>query len=540
MKKSYFLSAILTTLSLHVFTIQLWAQSTEKGNITLKTITITNGKEQIEEKILPFVKGGDVAQALRQMGADAEVIGDISTMDDLGEFIKVVVTEETQGNSTTKKVEIEAVGAPQTPKIDESKIKVEVEKPQQNQWVRPLNNPANTTPKIGVLLNPAYDKTTGEGVLIDEVLPESAAQKAGLQMGDILLQLNDTPIDSHEKLVTTVATYKVGDIVKLTYKRGTERLTTNLTLTAAQRPSWHEKDKAMKMGDSPCGVFSDCAHRMFSLNSDSAATPRLGLGIIARPNDQPQGMRILNVYPESAAQKAGLQTDDVITAIGNQKTTTLPELLDALKKYTEKDPISIQYHRNSQQQIATAQLLPLKRQACVKKIVKTLDNVGNEIEMLDENVEKILQDADINLDEILQKMQNLNIDVDTKDAEIKIRINGDRKVTITDASPDDIAKITPSHTNKTTPIQEAHSITNLNFYPNPNQGIFDLSFQVDKMANLSLAIFDMNGKAVFEDNRSNFLGEYNQKINITDHAKGSYFLRIIANQNALYKKIMVQ
>ena len=82
---------------------------------------------------------------------------------------------------------------------------------------------------------PAYS-FDGKGVLLDGVTSGSPAEKAGLQAGDILVQLGDREIDSVQALFDALGSFKPGDNVKVTVIRGTLRITYPVTLVGRARP----------------------------------------------------------------------------------------------------------------------------------------------------------------------------------------------------------------------------------------------------------------------------------------------------------------
>jgi serine protease Do len=62
------------------------------------------------------------------------------------------------------------------------------------------------------------------------VLPNSPAEKAGLQAEDIILSVNGTKVDATNALSTLIGNYAVGDTVKLKVQRGTNVLNISVTL----------------------------------------------------------------------------------------------------------------------------------------------------------------------------------------------------------------------------------------------------------------------------------------------------------------------
>lgn len=75
-----------------------------------------------------------------------------------------------------------------------------------------------------------YDVT--EGVFVCSVDPDSAADKAGLKLGDVITKMDDTDITSYEDLVAAKKSYSAGDTVTLTVYRGGETIEVSLTFDA--------------------------------------------------------------------------------------------------------------------------------------------------------------------------------------------------------------------------------------------------------------------------------------------------------------------
>ena len=80
-----------------------------------------------------------------------------------------------------------------------------------------------------------------EGVVIVKAVSGSPAEQAGLQAKDILLKIGATSIDTVKTAVSTVSSYKVGDVVTLTILRNNQNLTVNVTLAVAPSPSFMPK-----------------------------------------------------------------------------------------------------------------------------------------------------------------------------------------------------------------------------------------------------------------------------------------------------------
>ena len=78
------------------------------------------------------------------------------------------------------------------------------------------------------------------------------------------------------------------------------------------------------------------------------------LGVMTQKADD--GVKVAEVTKESAAEKAGLQKDDVITRVGSTKVTTPQELVEAVGAHKPNDKVEITYKRNGKENKTTATL----------------------------------------------------------------------------------------------------------------------------------------------------------------------------------------
>jgi len=82
-------------------------------------------------------------------------------------------------------------------------------------------------------------------------------------------------------------------------------------------------------------------------------------------------------------------------------------------------------------------------------------------------------------------------------------------------------------------------INNLDIYPNPSWGLFNISFSSDKVQDLSIRILNTLGAQVYIENMQQFIGEYTKQISLNDYRKGIYFVEIETNEVDIYKKIIL-
>jgi len=86
--------------------------------------------------------------------------------------------------------------------------------------------------EVGPVVAERLGLDPGEGVLVQGVVEGSAAEKAGLREGDVLIAINDAKLVGTESLPAVIGSFAPGDTVVLTWGREGETRTTRVTLGA--------------------------------------------------------------------------------------------------------------------------------------------------------------------------------------------------------------------------------------------------------------------------------------------------------------------
>jgi Do/DeqQ family serine protease len=76
----------------------------------------------------------------------------------------------------------------------------------------------------------AYDLPNLEGVMVAGVIPESGADEAGIEPGDVVLKVGDIKVSNIPGLQEQIGKYSPGDKVPLVLRRGTETMTKDVLL----------------------------------------------------------------------------------------------------------------------------------------------------------------------------------------------------------------------------------------------------------------------------------------------------------------------
>lgn len=197
---------------------------------------------------------------------------------------------------------------------------------------------------LGVTLQPmdvdiakAFGLAKPEGALIAEVIPGSAADKAGLKQGDIILEYDNKPIKSSEGLKTEISLKSPGSTIQLKVKRNQETKQISVKLGS-------NSDNVMAEN----GIVQKLGLQVEALTEDYAK--QLGY----KPTEE--GVVITKVKPNSPAALAGLRPGCLIQTINHKKVTNLLEFNQAINQNTTKSILLLVRDRNKGAYFCSIQL----------------------------------------------------------------------------------------------------------------------------------------------------------------------------------------
>ena len=82
--------------------------------------------------------------------------------------------------------------------------------------------------------------------------------------------------------------------------------------------------------------------------------------------------------------------------------------------------------------------------------------------------------------------------------------------------------------------------SNLNIYPNPTSGIFNISFVSEDIDTFEITIFDAFGKIISQEDRQDFIGEYVKLVDLSNWPRGIYMVQIQTQDSFVSKRIVLQ
>ncbi len=164
------------------------------------------------------------------------------------------------------------------------------------------------------------------GALIDDVQPQSPAERAGLRGGDVITAVNGQAVGDSRGLARAVGGSRPGAAVTLTVRRGSA--TQELQATLARMEDRAEANAAAGPGTGKPGAQAPQQNGRLGLALapiDEGARRELRLPQGA------EGAMVVGVRPGSVAAEAGLRQGDVITAVGNTQVRGPAAAVEALR-----------------------------------------------------------------------------------------------------------------------------------------------------------------------------------------------------------------
>ena len=111
-----------------------------------------------------------------------------------------------------------------------------------------------------------------------------------------------------------------------------------------------------------------------------------------------------------------------------------------------------------------------------------------------------------------------------------------KQIKITDASNEDVQQLgKPNGV-----VDNKLNLGKMDFYPNPNNGKFNLRFNLSEKGNTDVSVMNSEGKTIYSEKLSDFSGTYDKEIDISKNPKGVYFVRVVQGEHAQLKKIVLE
>lgn len=157
----------------------------------------------------------------------------------------------------------------------------------------------------------AFNVNAQQGAFVSEVLPNSAAEKAGIKAGDVITAMNGQKISSFAEMRAKIATSGAGKEIELTYLRDGKSQNVKVKLQADDGKGQSASSIELRALDGA------------ELNNYNAK------GI--------KGIEISKVQPNSLAAQRGLKAGDIIIGVNRQAVESTQDL----RKVLEEKPSAV-------------------------------------------------------------------------------------------------------------------------------------------------------------------------------------------------------
>jgi serine protease Do len=190
---------------------------------------------------------------------------------------------------------------------------------------------------LGVLIQPvdediakSLDLPEAQGALVAKVFADSPAAKAGVEVGDVIVEFDGQRIRKSNDLPSIVAATPVGKAVRLTLVRAGSQKTVDVTIAKLEEEAVEAKPvKADELGLSVQDMTPEIANDL--------GLPRESKGVV-----------VSGVRRGSPADEAGLRAGDVIESIGNQPVDDVKGFRKFLSARDPADSVLVLVRRGDQ------------------------------------------------------------------------------------------------------------------------------------------------------------------------------------------------
>jgi len=330
---------------------------------------------------------------------------------------------------------------------------------------------------MGVMIDDAE-----AGILITGLNEGFGAKNAGLKEGDLITAIDNKTMKTADEVVNYINSLRPGDLITVTYKRENATNTTKVELM---------ENKTVKSNK----LFGDAV-------LTKTSKPIMGAMI----KDDGDKVIINGINDGFGAEKAGLQEGDEIISVDDKAIGSVEELTNYISEKKIGDIILVEYKRAGKKQKAPVELMKSGLDEAYPKYY-------NWIEKFDLNEGN-------NDKDLLNKNTRVMVMITDLEQEDKEKLN----------------EISPN--NKS--ISDDLALAGFEFFPNPSQGLFNLSFDVAESLDTEVNIYDIAGKIVYHKFIKNFMGKFNEAIDLQNNQSGSYILEIIQGNKRTNKKIVVK
>ena len=154
-----------------------------------------------------------------------------------------------------------------------------------------------------IALAEALGIDTTRGAVISQVIPDSAADDAGMHEGDVVVAVNDREITDASSLRNTIGLFRADDEIEVSFLRDGQRMSKRIRIRAIEPPA----GQGLKINKRLEGI------RLADIDDQDG------------PQGQ-RGVRVVEIVQNSLAWQSGLREGDLIISVNKQPIYSLKDV----------------------------------------------------------------------------------------------------------------------------------------------------------------------------------------------------------------------
>ena len=246
-----------------------------------------------------------------------------------------------------------------------------------------------------------------KGSRVTKVLENTAAEKAGLQEGDILTKIDGKTINEWLDLRTLIGEHAAGDEISVSYFRGGKSYAKDIVLGENNMNWRNQENNLFDMHHMPKGNTFLWKDEQKSCEKAPIDPNKAFLGVYLNLNGESSGVGVTGIIEGTTAEKMKLQENDIITEINGNKVGNYDALVGELNKLKAGDKTKVTFLRDGKEMSSSAKMgskadmddsiLNVEKRVIIKDCDKPCDGSGASIFEFDgsaEGLHKIEKNGD--------------------------------------------------------------------------------------------------------------------------------------------------
>ena len=289
--------------------------------------------------------------------------------------------------------------------------------------------------------------------------------------------------------------------------------------------------------------FDDSSFNPFGF--DNLAEKQAFLGITEKAADSDAGVTIAQVIEGSSAELMGLESDDIIVGFNGFDVYDMEDLRRLISESEIGDEVKVEVKREGKRKKLKGELLSAPHDSYGMNEFHMGPSQGfdfdgqmdmAQLEEMMRMMEEQMQGMDLNFEMPEGDLRGFEEDFEWQyDVPGQYHEGGASSLRFDHVTADDLQHVAGKTELSTS---DNLALTGLRFLPLAGSSMFELQFSLSNEEDLSVTIFDTEGKMVYYEMLGDFSGAYENVIDLNDREAGDYFLQLSQEGKTFCRKII--